>query len=260
MQTETYYDEPPVRRRRRRWPVALTILLVILVGLAITADRVAASVADDRIATEVDKELSNRGFSTASTNVTVGGFPFLTQVAAGEYKEITIDMTEVRGERGRIPQLTVVATGVRADAGDLIDGTAKVTAEQVTGDGLVDWATLTELVDYNVPGLTEIGFGASGTALRLRATATIAGQRFPLAALVDFSVKNGVLHVQVRNAEAEGRTLSPLLQAALDELVHRLTADVRLPGLPFRLTVDRVTVQADGLNVAATARDVPIAG
>ena len=44
----------------------------------------------------------------------------------------------------------------------------------------------------------------------------------------------------------------------LANLAERTVA-ARLPQLPFDLTLDAVDVQADGLAITATARDVPLA-
>src|SRR5688572_11717923 len=143
--TDTRIEELPVaersrvvyapRRRRRAWPV-LAIALVVLLALLVAADRVAANVAADRIRTQVVAELDERGIETASTDVTVGGFPFLFQVADGHYEKITIDMREVALSGVTLPSLFVTARGVDANTADLIDGKAKVTAEQVTGTAI----------------------------------------------------------------------------------------------------------------------------
>ncbi len=73
------------RRRRRRWPLILLIILVVLAGLFVVIDRVAVHVADNEFATQIQKQ----GFST-KPSVSIQGFPFLTQVAARDFKDVRI--------------------------------------------------------------------------------------------------------------------------------------------------------------------------
>src|SRR4051812_36546040 len=70
----------PSRRRRRRWPIVVLVVVLVLAGLAVLGDRIAAAYAERRIASEVQKE----GFG-ARPDVTIYGFPFLTQVAGRHF-------------------------------------------------------------------------------------------------------------------------------------------------------------------------------
>ena len=71
------------RRRRRRWPIILLVTLVVLAGLLVIVDRVAVRYADNQFATQIQKQ----GFST-KPSVSIQGFPFLTQVAARDFKDV----------------------------------------------------------------------------------------------------------------------------------------------------------------------------
>ena len=60
----------------------LLIVLMVLVGLAVVADRIALGVAEDRAASalQTSQDLTHK------PDVTVEGFPFLTQLASGELR------------------------------------------------------------------------------------------------------------------------------------------------------------------------------
>ena len=74
------------RPRRRRWPWVLLIVFVVLVGLAIAADRVALAIAEDKAAST----LRNSQHLSSTPDVSVPGFPFLTQAVAGSYGSVTL--------------------------------------------------------------------------------------------------------------------------------------------------------------------------
>ena len=77
-------------RGRKIW-IVLLILVVVLGGLFVAADRIAAYAAERTIASQAKKELVARDITSPSDpTVGVGGFPFLTQVAQGRYDKITI--------------------------------------------------------------------------------------------------------------------------------------------------------------------------
>jgi len=245
------------RRRSRALPL-LAITLIVLLGLGVVADRVAANAAAERIRTELVAELNERGVRPASTNVTVGGFPFLFQVADGHYEKITIDMREVDISGTTLPSLLVVAHDVDADTADLIDGKATVTAERVTGTAVIDWTTLANLVDFARLGLSGVTFGPSDSGLQVRGTANLAGLQVPMSATADLSVDAGVVQIRVRNARVEDGSLSGPAQTQLDALAQRLSVDIRIPPLPFRLSIDDVRPEDPGLSITATARAVPL--
>src|SRR4051812_44061551 len=60
---------------------ALLVVLLLLVGLAVVADRVAVGVAEDR----VGEQLAAKGGLAGTPEVDIAGFPFLTQAVAGTY-------------------------------------------------------------------------------------------------------------------------------------------------------------------------------
>ena len=255
------HDRRVRRRRRSGWPTLLAILLV-LTGILVVGDRVAAGIAEGEVRTQVVAALSERGVEYDTAEVNVGGFPFLTQVAAGRYEEITIDLTNVRlsndGRNATLPRLNVVARGVKADAMDLVQGTAQAVAERITGTGLVTFATLQSLVDYSRYNLSNVKFAESDGALRVTATGNLGSFRLPLAATADISVVEGQFQVKLRDVRAIGVSAPQAARDYLANLAERNVA-AQLPQLPFDLSLDAVDVQADGLAITATARNVPLA-
>jgi hypothetical protein len=133
-------DLPVRKRRRRRWPVVVLIVVLVLAGLAVIGDRVAASYAEHRIGSEIQKQ----GFG-ARPDVTIYGFPFLTQVAGhhfgharmtaknvhegpltisridGDVHDVRVDSSFQKGTIGTVDGTATVSFSALAKAGDQSD-------------------------------------------------------------------------------------------------------------------------------------------
>ena len=65
------------RRRRKRWPIVLTVLVVLILAILGIGDQVAKGIAQNAIAQKIESS----GLS-AKPSVNIEGWPFLTQLAA----------------------------------------------------------------------------------------------------------------------------------------------------------------------------------
>jgi hypothetical protein len=251
-----------VRRRRSGW-VALFVTIVVIIAIALVADRVAQYYATQRLRDQIVSELDSRGIGHDTLAVNVGGFPFLTQVVRGRYDAISIDLTGVTLPPGpgtpavAIPQLHAVATDVMADAARLLRGNATVTASRVTGTALISFSTLEALVDQSPYGLSNFHVSADGTAVRATGTVSLGSAGIPVSATADVTVSGGEFEVRLRNVSAVGVAtpgiVAPYLQALTGQAISG-----RFPALPFGLNIDTVSVQPDGLSVGASGRDVSL--
>jgi hypothetical protein len=89
----------------RRWFVALP--LVVLLGLLL-ADRLMVGVVERRLSAK----LACLGALTGPGAVHIGGFPFLTQVAAGHFRVVTVTADGV-GDAARLTDVDVTFRDVR---------------------------------------------------------------------------------------------------------------------------------------------------
>ncbi len=251
-----------VRPRRSRLGTVLISLLVILAILGVGADRVAAHYASQELHKRVAAELSNSNVEYDSLDVGVGGFPFLTQVYRGNYDKLSIDMANVRlpeeaGHGATLPSLHVVATGVDADTRQVMDGTAKVRAEQVSGTAVVSFSTLEKAVDYSAYRLTDVKFSESGGGLKATGKAMLGTVVIPISATADITVVQGQIQIHLRDLEAVSLPAPRILAEYLTGVAQQsLTA--QLPKLPFGLTLDQVSVGSDGLAISAIGQNVPL--
>ncbi len=258
-------------RRGRKVGVWLVVVFVLLGGLLFAADRVSAWAAERTIADKSGEQMRRLGVSSSEPEVTVGGFPFLTQVADGTYQEITIVLRNVEKEGIRLPVLDVHAMGVKADLNALVSGDGQVTADRITGTATVGYDSVQALVAAATERLGASGGGSVSVApgltvseqdgkLRLRLPMSIAGLPFTAVGLAVVGIDAGKVRVAVTELRAEGVTLPPAAQRLLDSYRQRLVAEVALPPLPFRLKIDDVSARPDGLAITASARGVPLTG
>ncbi|MFU8875243.1 DUF2993 domain-containing protein [Micromonospora sp. SL4-19] len=256
--TEAYpaYEERP-RRRGRKVLIGFLVLLLVLVGLLVVADRVAAGVAERAVADQVRREVAKKDVQAAPPKVDVGGFPFLTQVIAGKYEHISIVLTDVRGnvqgDALDVPQLDVDARNVKASLNTLRSRQGDVVAESVNGRGTIAYDSLAKLLDR--PGLT---LGERDGKLAVTAPVDILGTKLTVNGTADLTVTDGKVALRFRDLTAEGLPNLPLAKRMLTNYANSISIAVPLPELPFQLHVRKVEPKPEGLTVTADARNVPL--
>ncbi|MET8305958.1 DUF2993 domain-containing protein [Micromonospora sp. NPDC005173] len=246
------------RRRGRKLLIGLVVLLLLMAGLLVIADRVAVGVAERAIADRVSQEVTKQGAQAAAPDVEVGGTPFLTQVLDGRYQRISIKLRDVQasveGDAVRLLVLDVDARNVRASLDTLRTGQGDVVADTVNGTGTISYESLAALLDR--PGLT---LGEQGGKLAVTAPVDILGQTLTVSGTADVTVaKSGAVALRFNDLDAEGLPNLPLARALLNNYAKGISIDVPLPDLPFQLAVREVRPLPEGLAVTADAKNVPI--
>ncbi|HEY2946927.1 MAG TPA: DUF2993 domain-containing protein [Micromonosporaceae bacterium] len=248
-------SETVVRRRSRtaRLISFLVVLLIVLAGLLLIADRAGAALAERTVADEVKKEVAARGVTSSEPDVEIAGFPFLTQVARGRYDKIRIVMRDVAGQGVQLPRLDVEARDVTASARTLMNGEGRVIAEQVSGTATIGYASVANLI--NQPGLR---LSEQDGRLLVNLPVEVLGQRLTLAGTADLAVAGSKIRVRFRDLKAEGVPDIPAARNLINQVADKISVDVALPALPFDLAVQKVTPRPDGLAITASARGVPL--
>lgn len=261
---QEYVPEEPVRRRSH-WGRYLLILLAVLLVLAVAADRVSAYIAARTVASQAKSQLEKEGVTlVGDPQVTIDGFPFLTQVAAGHYDKIDIKVNGPTTHGVRLDVLDVVAMGISADTASLLSGGGTISAEKVTGTATIAWKTFTQMVDLS--GLKQYGIDPDTVTvtstdaghLRINAPVQYQGQTYGVQAAGTVSVNRDVLHVAVAGVQASDGTLPAPVQNQLSRIAQELNISVRVPPLPYHLSLDSVHTTAGGISITASARGVVI--
>jgi hypothetical protein len=228
------YQGPParVRRRRRRWPwITLLVIVLVLVG----GDRAAKAYAEDRMASQVQSSLALSG----KPNVTIQGFPFLTQAAARTFNTVDVNASnETAGPGGQlqIASLTATLHGMH------IHGTNSATVDQFTASALV---TFTALADAGgIPqGITLAPAGPN----QLKATVDILGFSSDATAKVT-QVGDNKINVKITDF---GGVPADVLGSLTDFTFS-------IPKLPAGVKIQSISVTQQGLRVTATGQNTTL--
>ncbi|MFH8467342.1 DUF2993 domain-containing protein [Streptomyces sp. NPDC017991] len=246
----------------------LLIVTIVLGGLFVIADRVAVGFAEDEAA---DRLKTNEGLSS-TPDVSIKGFPFLTQVVGGELDEVQVGIKDYEADTSgatngtdadvpakiRIDNLTAQMRGV-AFSGDY----SSAKAATATGTATISYAELlkaakAEPVDVaagvtaQVVGLSDGGNGK----IKVEVEATVLGTKLPrpVSVLSSVSVKGDNVVV---NADS-----LPNLGVQLAEDKVRLITDFqqKIDGLPGGIKLDKVEAAAKGVDIDVKGSDVSLVG
>ena len=196
---------------------------MVLAILLVVADRVAAGIAENEVASQI----KSSGFPV-KPKVTIEGFPFLTQLAARDFRQMDIAASNVTEGPLDIASVNATMHGVHINSGfngatvDQINGTALITFAGLSrAGGIGDGITLSNGGNGDVKASIDLGF-VTGTAL---AQVT----------------KTGPHQIGVRVVSAGGLPLSAL--GPLQDFT------VNLPDLPAGMTIQSVSVTGQGLLI-----------
>lgn len=227
--------QPAQPRRRRRWPVVLLSAVVAVLLLAVVADRAAAGYAGRRIA----QQLRSHGFP-GNPRVTVEGFPFLTQLVSRDLTDVHITADGVR--EGLVTmKVTADATGVRLDP-----SYRSGTITNVNGTVLVSFSSIDRAAQAaGVPGVRASAAGPHQVKLRVH-----------LAVLTTTAIASvtqaGQQAVRIHVVSAGG--LPTALLGSLGDFT------LRIPKLPYGLTIRHVGVTSQGVTGRLSGHHVPFGG
>jgi LmeA-like phospholipid-binding len=227
---------------------ALVITLVVLLGLAVVADRVAVRIAEDR----VGEQLAEKGDLQGAPDVDITGFPFLTQAVAGTYDDVRIRLTAADLGQPEGTRADVSLRGVHVALSDVLSGSvSNVPVDRIDGTATISYAFLAA----QLGGDTTLG--REGDRLRITKTVELAGYTLPLTATGTVTLDGDQLVVDVEDASSAGVAVPGFLVSRASDLL-----DLRytIPALPFGLQLTSVQPGADGVDVRVQATDAVLSG
>ncbi|MFE3583681.1 LmeA family phospholipid-binding protein [Streptomyces vinaceus] len=225
-------DRPDRPRRTRRWVLAGACALL---AVPVLADRVAAGVAEDRMA---DRIAARQSALVAAPDVSIDGFPFLWNAAAGSYPEV-----EVEGRARTDEGLPVTASLDLREVSRTAGGYAAATARgrfEVPLDALA--------------AKRGAGFRLTGRDGRLEITRSFMG--VPLVVTAELKLSGDTVTLEPAAASLAGRSIDPAnpqIAAALR------AAERKIPELPLGLVPSGISVDGSAVTVHAEAREVALA-
>lgn len=239
---------------------ALRILLIVVVVLGVlftVADRVAVHFAEQQVA---DK-LRETEHLPSSPDVSIKGFPFLTQLAGGKLDDVEVGIEHYEadgGERGqkiRIDDLKADMRGVEF-SGDY----SSATAAEATGTATIAYDELLKTAGAEstqiLPGVTTRVVGlADGGNGKIKVSVKVSALPAPIQVLSSVSVENNKVRVKADGLPdlagltlAEGRVRSVTdFQQAIDQL-------------PGGIRLASVRAAKNGVEITVKGSKVKLAG
>lgn len=233
---------------RRFVSISAVVVLTVTV-LLVVADRVGAHYAEQAIGENVSAQLASRQITSSPPEVTVMGYPFLTQVLRGNYTEIRVNLRDVKTGNLPIPRLDVRAYDVRASLSGMMNGNEKIVATKVDGVGTLSYASLVE-----ASGIKDITMTGDGNVLRISGNVPIAGV---VSGAAKVTVIDGKVRIEV--TELTAASANQATNAIINQYRSRLGAVVfSLPQMPFQLKLASVHPALGGLEIGMTTSEVAL--
>ncbi len=237
-------DDRVTRRRRGgclRW---LVIGVVVLLVVAVAGDFIAKSVAQNVAASQIQKQ----GFPK-KPDVTIEGFPFLTQVAAHDIRQVRLSSSDISEGPVEVAKVSAVLNGIH-----LGSGFTTGTIDQLSGTVLITFPALATALT-NALGPASTVAGAVGLTLSDAGPGEV-------RASVNLVVESGSATwklTRLSGQELNIRLISTSgVPASLLSSVSNYTFDI--PKLPFGMTIQEVAVTPAGIVGQISGRDLPFGG
>ncbi|MGW5446917.1 LmeA family phospholipid-binding protein [Streptomyces asiaticus] len=220
------------------------IVVVILGGLFVAADRIAVYMAESKAA---DKIKSSQSLTT-TPNVSIKGFPFLTQVVGKELDEVDVNVDGLTTDAGdgrsvRVTELDAQLHNVR------ISGNfSSASADRATGSAHISYADLSQAAG---PGIT-VAHDPSGTN-KVKITGSLLG--LSLTAHSQVTIVNG----NTIRLHAESIPGSSIPQWE-DKVREKTDMERKIEGLPTGMRLEKVETSKDGIDVSVAGNNVQLTG
>lgn len=228
-----YSDAAPARRGRRRRPLrTVLIIVIVLIGLLVVADFAARAVAQDKFASEVQ----SHGFPK-KPGVSIAGFPFLTQLASRDFRQVNLSSGDVPEGPVTIKTMNFVLNGMHLNS-----GFSSATIDHLTGSVFI---TFPELSNALTSQAGDLGSLLGGGGLTLSAAG-----RNEVKASVDLLITSG--SATWRITQAGGHEIDARLVASSglpSELLSSVSnIKLHLPALPLNLSIQSLSVTPEGIT------------
>ncbi|MEV6674834.1 DUF2993 domain-containing protein [Streptomyces sp. NPDC051162] len=227
------------------------IIAVVLGALFVGADRIAVYFAEDQAAEKIRSSQNLSG----TPDVSIKGFPFLTQIASSSLDEVDVKLDGVTAGAG---DKSVRVTGFDAKLQDVKINSSftSAVADRATGTAHISYADLTKAV--NDPAVT-VGYGGTNAAgksqVKVTGKVSVMGQSIERSVESTVSVSGGdTISVRAGSIPAQGFP-------GLEQLIRqKIDFDRKISGLPRGLKLDSVVATGDGVDITLTGSQVNLAG
>lgn len=245
------YDSPTARRRRRRWPWITGIILVVLFGLLVVADRITVGVAESAVSKRIADQSPFEG-TGVKPHVSINGFPFLTQALGGKYDDIQVSGKGLTIDQVHGINLVAHMHGVHVPLSNAIDRNVK----SLPIDHLDASAVIPYTEAARRTGIDGLQLSDNHGALHVTLAVSVAPLgNVDAAADADLHVSGNHVSYTVRQIIVNGQ---PVPAAVVPQLQQAMNGALTLPTLPYHLRVTGVQPTPDGIQATAKADHIVV--
>lgn len=236
--------------RRHRSALTFVAVALLIAGLLAAGlygvDRWAQNGVERHVAKNLHSALNTPG----EPQVSIDGFPFLTQVATRNVRQMHV----IADDLGTTAENALSLAHVDLLVSDVMttDWFETMTASHIEGTGLIDYAVLERVatVPLSYAGDGRIRVEATTTLFGAKVVAQITGS--PRLERGEQAITLADPTIMVAGVDLPDFTATALLRTVIQPIPLR--------GLPLRLTVTSVAADNDALRVGVAADDVPLQG
>jgi hypothetical protein len=223
----------------------LLIVAVLLGGILVGLDRIAAAYAESEAADRVRLGPAR----AASTDVDIKGFPFLTQLMDRRFDEVDVVLTGVEATAGgrkiRIGEMTAALHDVT-----LNEDHTSARAATVSGTALISYADLAAASEREV----KVAYGGNGK-VKVTGGVEILGRTVTRSVVSTVTLIDGNT-IRVRADRVPGDGIP-----GLEDLVRQRTDfDRQIGGLPEGMKLEKVAAREDGVAISVSGKNVALTG
>ena len=243
---------------------ALRILLVVVVilgGLFVVVDRVAVYFAEGQAA---DRLRTTENLAS-TPDVSIKGFPFLTQVASGSLDDVEVGIKDYQASTGQAGR-TVRIDDLKADMKgvDFSGDYSSATASTATGSAMISYDELLKTAKADTtqvaPGVTArvIGLSDGGNGkIKVAVEAEVLGKKLPdpVYVLSTVTAKGDTVRVHADALPKFGGV------SLAEGRIRSITDfDQRIDQLPGGIQLDKVEAAKSGVEITVKGSNVKLAG
>jgi hypothetical protein len=228
---------PPRGRSRGR---TYLLIIVIIIALLVVADFAARAVAQNIMAAKIEQQ----GLSQ-KPDVSIGGFPFLTQLASKDFQQVTVRAANLTEGPVTITKVDVTANGVRLKS--YSSGSGTITS--LAGTALISFTSLGNTLAQQ--------FGPLGSLLNGAGLNLVAAGPNEVKASLNLVVTSGSATWRVTRLSGNELQVNLVASSGLSSSLLRSIQSLTLhvPTLPLGLTIDSVAVISSGVTGRLSAHD-----
>ena len=240
----------------------LLIVMAILAGIFVVIDRIAVNIAEGEAA---DRLKATENLAT-TPDVSINGFPFLTQLAGGTLDEVEVGIEDYEAGTGdgakkiRIADLRADMHGV-----DFSTDFSSAVADSATGTATIAYDELLKTAKSEpgrvAPGITArvVGLSDGGNGkVKVEVEATVLGTKLPKPVAVLSSV--AVVDGDTVRVKADAVPEFGGVQIVESSLRQITDFEQRIDGLPGGIRLDKVEAAQDGVEITVKGSDVRLVG